>query len=85
MQLVITTGTKVSGYVLEVGAAENLELPLGTVRAIPIKQAQVPGEESVQLWLAADQPHLPVRIRFLDREGRMTVEQLANKIDIDGV
>ena len=82
-QLMITTGTKLNTYVLEVGVEENLQLPLGTVRAIPVKQIRAPGEESVQVWLAADGPQLPVKIRFLDREGRMSVEQLAQKIDID--
>ncbi|RPI41115.1 MAG: DUF3108 domain-containing protein, partial [Betaproteobacteria bacterium] len=54
------------------------------VRAIPVRQVHVAGEASVQVWLAADQPHLPVRIRFLDRNGKMTAEQVASKIEFDG-
>ena len=84
MHLVITTGTKVNTYALEVGAEESVELPIGWRRAIPVKQVRIPGEESIQLWLAAEQPQLPIRIRFLDREGRMSVEQVAMKIEIDG-
>ena len=83
-ELVITTGTKLNTYVLEIGAEEMVELPMGTVRAVPIRQLRMPGEESVQVWLAAEAPHLPVRIRFLDRQGRMSVEQLAQKIEING-
>ncbi len=83
MELTITTGTRLDTYVLEVGAEEELELPLGTVRAIPVRQVQVPGEESVQIWLAAERPQLPLRIRFLDRNGRLTVDQLATKIEIE--
>jgi hypothetical protein len=83
LELTITTGTRLNTYLLEVGAEEDVQLPLGTVRAIPVRQVPVPGEESVQLWLAAEHPHVPLRLRFLDRNGRMTVDQLATKIEIE--
>ncbi|MCC6535008.1 MAG: DUF3108 domain-containing protein [Burkholderiales bacterium] len=84
MRFTITTGTKVNSYTLEVGAEEALELPIGTVRAIPVKQVRIPGEESMELWFSTAQRLLPVRIRFLDREGNMSVEQLANGIAANG-
>lgn len=84
MEFVLTTGTKVETFVLEVGADEQLDLPLGLVRAIPVKQIGAPGEERMELWLAYEAPRLPLRIRFFDRAGKMTIEQLANKISTHG-
>jgi hypothetical protein len=84
MQFILTTGTKVDTFVLEVGADEQLDLPLGPMRAIPVRQISAPGEERMELWLAYEAPRLPLRIRFFDRAGKMTVEQLANKISTHG-
>jgi len=84
MEFALTTGTKVETFVLEVGADEQLDLPLGLVRAIPVKQIGAPGQERMELWLAYEAPRLPLRIRFFDRAGKMTVEQLANKISTHG-
>jgi hypothetical protein len=82
MQVAITTGTRFNTYRLQIGAEEMLELPIGTLRAIPIKQVRSPGEESIEVWLAPEQRYLPVRIRFLDEEGKLMVEQLATRIAV---
>jgi len=84
MQFALTTGTKVETFVIEVGADEQLDLPLGLVRAIPVKQIGAPGEERMELWLAYEAPRLPLLIRFFDRAGKISVEQLANKISTHG-
>jgi hypothetical protein len=41
-----------------------------------------PGDESIAIWLAADYRYLPVKIRFFDREGRPTGEQVVDRIEI---
>jgi hypothetical protein len=82
--VVLTTGSKVDTYVLDVGAEEPLELPVGQMYAVPVRQIAAPGEERMEIWLAAAPPRVPVRIRFYDRAGNMTIEQLASKIDTDG-
>lgn len=82
--MVITSGTKVDTYVLDIGPEEAIDLPVGPMRAIPIRRVARPGEESMQLWLASTPPRLPVRIRFFDRAGKMTIEQLAAKIEPNG-
>lgn len=85
MQVSVTTGTKFNTYLLEIGAQEMLELPIGTVRAIPVKQVRKPGEESIEFWLAPEKRYLPVRIRFLNDEGKLSVEQLATQIELGTV
>jgi len=48
-----------------------------------VKAAGMPGEQSMELWLAADYRNLPVRIRYLDRKGEV-FEQNAVEMEVDG-
>lgn len=82
LQVSVTTGTKFNTYLLDIGTEEILDLPIGTVRAIPIKQVRTPGEESIAVWLASEKRHLPVRIVFLDERGEVAVEQIATQIAV---
>ncbi len=82
VQVSVTTGTKFNSYQLEIGAEQTLELPVGTLRVIPIRQVRRPGEESIMIWLAPEKRYLPVRIVFLDEQGEVAVEQLATRIAI---
>ena len=78
----ITTGTRFEVYEIVVSGEERIETPLGTLRALSVRQLPRPGEESVEVWLAADYHHLPVRIRHFDREGNVSGEQVASEIRI---
>jgi hypothetical protein len=82
LQVSVTTGTKFNTYLLEIGTEEILNLPIGTVRAIPVKQVRTPGEESVAVWLAPEKHYLPVRIVFLDERGELAVEQVVTQIAV---
>jgi hypothetical protein len=82
LQVSVTTGTKFNTYLLDIGPEEMLDLPIGTVRAIPVKQVRTPGEESIAVWLATEKRYLPVRIVFLDERGEMAVEQIATQIAV---
>lgn len=78
----ITTGTRFEVYEIVVSGEERIETPLGTLRAMPVRQLPHPGQESIEVWLAADYHHLPVRIRHFDRQGNVAGEQVANEIRI---
>jgi hypothetical protein len=78
----ITTGTRFEVYEIVVSGEERIETPLGTLRALAVRQLPRPGEESIEVWLAADYHHLPVRIRHFDREGNFSGEQVANEIRV---
>ena len=81
-QLPITTGSRFETYDIEVRDEESIEIPLGLVRALPVKQQRRPGVESIEIWLAAEYRYLPVKIRFFDRDGNPAGEQLASEIRI---
>lgn len=80
MRLPVTNGTKLETYVLEVLPEERIETPLGILRALPIRQVRTPGSESIELWLATEYRHLPVRIRFFNRDGEPAGEQVVTEI-----
>ena len=82
ISLPVTNGWKLERYDLVVGAEETLETPLGPLRVVPITQARRAGEESIELWLAPAHRWLPVRIRFFDREGKPSGEQLVSEIHV---
>jgi hypothetical protein len=78
----ITTGTRFEVYEIVVSGEERIETPLGTLRALPVRQLPRPGQESVEVWLATDYHHLPVRIRHFDREGSVSGEQVVSEIRV---
>jgi hypothetical protein len=81
-QLPIATGTRFEVYGFEIRAEESIETPIGTVRALPVRQLPRAGAESTEMWLAAEYRYLPVRIRHYDREGHFSGEQIVNEIRI---
>jgi hypothetical protein len=82
MQLPVTNGSRFETYDLDVLDEERIETPLGVLRALPVKQVPRPGSESIEVWLAIDYRHLPVKIRFFDRDGKPVGEQIVNDIQI---
>jgi hypothetical protein len=76
----VTNGSRLENYELEVLPEEKIETPLGVLRALPIRQVRTKGAESVELWLATEYRHLPVRIRFYGRDGEPTGEQIVTEI-----
>jgi hypothetical protein len=82
IELPIVSGWKFERYQLDIGPEEQLQTPFGTLRAVPVKQVRRPGEESVELWLAPEYRWVPVRIRFFDRDGEFSGEQLVSEIRV---
>lgn len=82
MRLPVTNGSRFETYDLDVLEEERIETPLGVLRALPVKQVPRPGSESIEVWLAIDYRHLPVKIRFFDRDGKPVGEQIVNDIQI---
>jgi hypothetical protein len=82
IELPITNGWKFERYELDVGIEETLQTPFGDLRAVPVRQVRRANEESIELWLAPAYRWLPVRIRFFDREGLPSGEQLVSDIRV---
>jgi Protein of unknown function (DUF3108) len=82
IQLAVANGTRFENYALDVLAEETLETPMGNIRALPVRQVRREGAESMEIWLAADYRYLPVRIRFIGRDGAPTGEQVVTEIHL---
>jgi hypothetical protein len=82
IELPITNGWKLERYTLEIGIEEMLETPFGVLRAVPVKQVRRAEQETVELWLAPAYRWLPVRIRFFNREGQPSGEQVVAEIRV---
>jgi hypothetical protein len=75
----IATGRKLEVFRVEVLGEEVVTLPAGERRAMHLKTRS--GNDSIELWIAADVRGLPLKIRFTDRKGEI-FDQLADEIDI---
>jgi len=82
IQFPFTRGTRLEMVSFDVLPAEILETPLGRLRTIPVIQVRENGKESLAVWLATDYRNLPVRIRFYNRHGEVSGEQLAGEIKV---
>lgn len=80
--LPFTRGPRLDTVTFEVLNPEPIETPLGRLRTIPVVQVREPGHESMAVWLATDYRNLPVRIRFFNREGELSGEQLVSEIQV---
>lgn len=75
--VLLTTGRKVYVQTYERVAEELIETPAGGWRAWHLRRVRAqPGDEGYDMWLATDRPYLPVRIRWTDRNGRVTSANL---------
>jgi len=77
-----TRGSRLEMVSFDVLPAETIETPLGRLRTIPVIQVRERDNESLAVWLATDYRNLPVRIRFYNRHGEVSGEQLAGEIKV---
>ncbi|GHU03175.1 hypothetical protein FACS1894158_00940 [Betaproteobacteria bacterium] len=72
----LATGRKYNEYRLENLGDENIEIPLGEMRA---RHLRTSGERATDIWLAYEYRLLPVKIRLVDNKGNAFV-QVATEI-----
>ena len=82
IQFPFTRGTRLEMVSFDVLPPETLETPLGRLRTIPVIQVRENNNESLAVWLATDYRNLPVRIRFYNRHGEVSGEQLVGEIKV---
>src|SRR5258705_12410828 len=82
IELPITNGWKLERYEMDIGIEEMLDTPFGPLRAGQVKQVRRAGQETIELWLAPAYRWLPGRVRFFNREGEPSGEQLVTDIRV---
>ena len=69
--LPLATGKKYAVFRVEYLGDEDIEIPLGALRA---RHLRLPGETTTEIWLAYDYRLLPVKIRHIDNKGGVYVQ-----------
>jgi hypothetical protein len=59
---------------------EEIEIPIGRVRALHLRHVDPEDQEVVDVWLGVDQYYLPVKLRYPVARNRLTVEQAATRV-----
>jgi hypothetical protein len=77
-----TRGARLDMVSFDVLPPETIDTPLGRLRTIPVVQVRERDNESLAVWLATDYRNLPVRIRFYNRHGEVSGEQLVGEIRV---
>lgn len=84
VELMIATGKNYGRHAYEAVGEEKIATRFGALRTWHVKTSGQPGEQGMELWLAADYRNLPVRIRYLNRKGEV-FEQNAVELEVDGM
>lgn len=79
MQIHIANGKSFKEYDYEFAGEESLKLGDGEVKAYHILHNNTENDEKVELWLAESYQFLPIKIRKIDKEGKV-YEFTATKI-----
>jgi hypothetical protein len=81
MQLAITNGKKLKVYNYAFEGEETLDTRMGAIRTWRIGKNNSDGDEKTELWLAADDHYLPVKISKTEKDGTVT-ERVATSLNI---
>ncbi len=79
-ELRVYTQRRLYSFSLKVLGVEELDLPIGKVRALHLRHEGREPNESVDVWLGLEQHNLPVKMRFPVARNRFQVEQVATSI-----
>lgn len=82
MQIQIATGKKLTTYDYSFEGEENINTTLGELKTIHITHSGNDADEKAELWLAIDYQYVPVKIRKIDKNGKV-VEMAATRISIN--
>lgn len=79
MQINITNGKKLREYDYQFEGEENVNSALGEVKTMHIAHTGTDTDEKIELWLAINYQYIPVKIRKIDKNGKI-YEFVANRI-----
>ncbi len=76
----VYTQRKLYEFKLKVLGVEEVEIPLGKVKALHMRHVDPEDSEAVDVWLGVDQHYLPVKLRYPVARNRLMVEQSATSV-----
>jgi hypothetical protein len=76
----VYTQRKLYKFNLKILGEEEIEIPIGKVRALHLRHVDPEDGQAVDVWLGTDQHYLPVKLRYPVARNRLTVEQAATSV-----
>lgn len=80
LDLHVYTQRKLYDFDLRVVGLEEIEIPMGKVRALHLHHADPEDGKTIDVWLGVDQHYLPVKMRYPVAKMQLMVEQSAARI-----
>lgn len=78
----IATGKQFDEYRFEVAFEEQIETPMGNLQTVHFRKLHGAHEEGLEIWFAQEYRFLPVKVRHLDRDGKITGEAVIADIRV---
>jgi len=82
LPIFISNGKKLERYELAIGDEQDIDTPIGKIRALPFRKVHALHEEGLEVWLGLEYRLLPVKITQFDRDGGVLGEMLINDIRV---
>jgi hypothetical protein len=76
----VYTQRKLYTFDLKILGEEEVEIPLGKVRALHLRHVDPQDQTVVDVWLGVQQYYLPVKLRYPVARNRLVVEQVATSV-----
>lgn len=73
-RLPVSDATQLQQYQIEVGAKENIDTPMGKVRALHLRKMHARGEAYFDIWLGLEYRLLPVKFSRVDDSDKVIEE-----------
>ena len=80
-ELQVFTQRRMYRFHLKVLGIEQIDIPLGRVRALHLRHEDAAKDANVDVWLGVDQHYLPVKLRYPVARNRLMVDQVATRVD----
>jgi hypothetical protein len=78
----VFTQRRLYTFRLKVLGEEEIDIPIGKVRALHLRHEDEAKNEYVDVWLGVDHHYVPVKMRYPVARNRIVVEQTATRISV---
>jgi len=78
----ICNSKKIEHYDFAISADEEIDTPLGKLLAVRLRKLHGPNEEGLEIWLARKYRLLPVKMRFIEKNGDIVGEAVITDIRV---
>jgi hypothetical protein len=79
-EMQVYTQRRMYRFRLKVMGIEEIDIPLGRVRALHLRHEDAERRENVDVWLGVEQHYLPVKLRYPVARNRLVVDQVATRV-----